>query len=176
VILVLSDAISAYHYWCCEFESRSGWGVQHYVIKFISDLVFNSINTIVADIEDNIRIYRLPSGRGTDHEIDISLASGSDNIIFNGTYQWSVTIILIVLSTFIHHSLTFSVLKFLLMLIEDGPKTVHRPVAPVYTWFLDRSISATQSVSRNSEGYMAVFYNSLTSPPDKCVTGVFKKQ
>ena len=31
-------AISAYHQWCCEFESRSGWDVQHYVIKFVSDL------------------------------------------------------------------------------------------------------------------------------------------
>jgi hypothetical protein len=31
-------AISAYHHWCCEFESRSGWGVHHYVIKFVSDL------------------------------------------------------------------------------------------------------------------------------------------
>jgi hypothetical protein len=33
-------AISAYHHrdWCCEFESRSGRGVQHYVIKFVSDL------------------------------------------------------------------------------------------------------------------------------------------
>jgi len=31
-------AISAYHHWCCEFESRSGRGVQHYVIKFFSDL------------------------------------------------------------------------------------------------------------------------------------------
>ena len=30
-------AISAYHHWC-EFESRSGRGVQHYVIKFVSDL------------------------------------------------------------------------------------------------------------------------------------------
>jgi hypothetical protein len=30
--------ISAYHHWCCEFESRSGWSVQHYVIKFVSDL------------------------------------------------------------------------------------------------------------------------------------------
>jgi hypothetical protein len=27
-------AISAYHHWCCEFESQSGQGVQHYVIKF----------------------------------------------------------------------------------------------------------------------------------------------
>ena len=27
-------AISAYHHWCCEFESRSGRGV-HYVIKFV---------------------------------------------------------------------------------------------------------------------------------------------
>jgi len=25
------DAISVYHHWCCEFESRSGWDVQHYV-------------------------------------------------------------------------------------------------------------------------------------------------
>jgi len=31
-------AISAYHHWCCEFESRPGQGVQHYVIKFVSDL------------------------------------------------------------------------------------------------------------------------------------------
>jgi len=31
-------AISAYHHWCCEFESRSEGGVQHYVIKFVSDL------------------------------------------------------------------------------------------------------------------------------------------
>jgi len=30
-------AISAYHHWC-EFEFRSGRGVQHYVIKFVSDL------------------------------------------------------------------------------------------------------------------------------------------
>jgi hypothetical protein len=26
-------AISVYHNWCCEFKSRSGQGVQHYVIK-----------------------------------------------------------------------------------------------------------------------------------------------
>ena len=31
-------AIIVYHHWCCEFESRSGRGVQHYVIKFVSDL------------------------------------------------------------------------------------------------------------------------------------------
>ena len=34
-------AISAYHHWCCEFESRAGReyiNVQHYVIKFVSDL------------------------------------------------------------------------------------------------------------------------------------------
>jgi len=31
-------AISAYHHWCCEFKSRSGRGVQHYVIKFVGDL------------------------------------------------------------------------------------------------------------------------------------------
>ena len=31
-------AISAYHHWCCEFESWLGQGVQHYVIKFVSDV------------------------------------------------------------------------------------------------------------------------------------------
>ena len=31
-------ANSAYHHWCCDFESQPGWGVQHYVIKFVSDL------------------------------------------------------------------------------------------------------------------------------------------
>ena len=30
--------ISVYHHWCCEFEPRSGRGVQHYVIMFVSDL------------------------------------------------------------------------------------------------------------------------------------------
>jgi len=33
-----TSAISAYHHWCCGFDSRSGRGVQHYVIKFVSDL------------------------------------------------------------------------------------------------------------------------------------------
>jgi hypothetical protein len=31
-------SLIAYHHWCCEFEFRSGRGVQHYVIKFVSDL------------------------------------------------------------------------------------------------------------------------------------------
>jgi hypothetical protein len=31
-------AVSSYHHWCFEFESRSGRSVQHYVIKFVSDL------------------------------------------------------------------------------------------------------------------------------------------
>jgi hypothetical protein len=33
-------AISAYHHQCCEFQSRSGevYSIQHYVIKFVSDL------------------------------------------------------------------------------------------------------------------------------------------
>jgi len=28
--------ITAYQHWCCGFDSRSGRGVQHYVIKFVS--------------------------------------------------------------------------------------------------------------------------------------------
>jgi len=45
-------AISAYHHWCCEFESRSGRGVQHYVIKFVSDL---------RQVSGFLRVLRFPS-------------------------------------------------------------------------------------------------------------------
>jgi hypothetical protein len=31
-------AISACHHWCCEFESRLRRSVQHYVIRFVSEL------------------------------------------------------------------------------------------------------------------------------------------
>jgi len=31
--ITTTNAISDYHNWCCEFESRSGRDVQHYVIK-----------------------------------------------------------------------------------------------------------------------------------------------
>jgi hypothetical protein len=36
----ITYAISAYHHWRCEFESRSGkvYSIQHYMIKFVSDL------------------------------------------------------------------------------------------------------------------------------------------
>ena len=33
----ITYAISVYHHRCCELESRSGRGVQHYVIKCVSD-------------------------------------------------------------------------------------------------------------------------------------------
>ena len=37
VAFTTTYAISAYHHWWCEFEFRSGWGVQHYLMKFVSD-------------------------------------------------------------------------------------------------------------------------------------------
>jgi competence protein ComGF len=37
-------AFSANHHWCCEFESQSGRGVQHYVIKFVIYLVVFSVH------------------------------------------------------------------------------------------------------------------------------------
>jgi hypothetical protein len=42
---------SAYHHWCCEFESRSWRGVQHYVIKFVSDL---------REVSGFLRVLRFP--------------------------------------------------------------------------------------------------------------------
>jgi hypothetical protein len=38
LIIWLPMQIRAYHHWCCGFESQAGQGVQHYVIKFVSDL------------------------------------------------------------------------------------------------------------------------------------------
>jgi hypothetical protein len=38
VTFTTTYAISTYHHWCCEFVPRPGGGVQHYVIKFVSDL------------------------------------------------------------------------------------------------------------------------------------------
>ena len=37
---IATYAVSAYHHWRCEFESRSGvvYSIQHYVIKFVSNL------------------------------------------------------------------------------------------------------------------------------------------
>ena len=35
MVVEFAYAISAYHHWCCEFESRSGRSGQHYVIKFV---------------------------------------------------------------------------------------------------------------------------------------------
>ena len=62
-------AISAYHHWLCELESRSGRGVQHYVIKFVSDL---------RQVGDFLRLLRLlPPIKLTVHDItEILLESG----------------------------------------------------------------------------------------------------
>jgi hypothetical protein len=49
-------AISAYHHWWCEFESRSGRGVQHYVIKFVSDF---------REVGDFLRRRKSPTSRKT---------------------------------------------------------------------------------------------------------------
>jgi hypothetical protein len=35
---MMFSATFNYHHRCYEFESLSGWGVQHYVLKFVSDL------------------------------------------------------------------------------------------------------------------------------------------
>ena len=37
---ITTNAISAYHHYRCEFKSHSGWvySIQHYVIKFVSEL------------------------------------------------------------------------------------------------------------------------------------------
>ena len=48
---ITTYAVSAYHHWCCEFESRSGRGVQHHVIKFVSGL---------RQVSSFLRVFRFP--------------------------------------------------------------------------------------------------------------------
>jgi hypothetical protein len=57
-------------------------------------LVFNAINTIVTDIECNIRINRLPLGLVWTSGNYIALSSGSGNIISTGPYHdpWAICI------------------------------------------------------------------------------------
>ena len=72
-------ATGAYHHWYCEFESRSGWRVQHYVIKFVSDL---------GQIGGFLRVLRFPPPSKTDrHDITEILLKVALNII-KPTYSW----------------------------------------------------------------------------------------
>ena len=66
-------AISAYHHWCCEFESRSGRGVQHYVIKFVSDLrqVSSTNKTDRHDITEIVLIEALNTIKQTNKQTNI---------------------------------------------------------------------------------------------------------
>jgi len=48
---ITTYAIGAYHHWCCGFDSRSGRDVQHYVVKFVSDL---------RQVDGFLRVLRLP--------------------------------------------------------------------------------------------------------------------
>ena len=53
--------IGAYHQWCCWFEFRSGWDVQHDVIKFGSDL---------RQVSGFLRVLQFPPPMKTDrHDI-----------------------------------------------------------------------------------------------------------
>ena len=55
-------AISTYYHLCCEFESRSGRGVQHYVIKFIRELLQVSGFLQVLRFPQPIKLTEVESG------------------------------------------------------------------------------------------------------------------
>ena len=63
-------AVSVYHHWCCEFESRSGRGIQHYVIKFVRDsdrsVVSSTNKTYPHDISEILlKVALKPSNKQT---------------------------------------------------------------------------------------------------------------
>jgi hypothetical protein len=64
-------AISAYHHWSCEFEFRSGRGVQYYVIKFVNDLrqVGDFLRVSSTNKTDRHDIYETPSNKQTISQI-----------------------------------------------------------------------------------------------------------
>ena len=119
-----------------------------------------SISWSVPRPEGSLYILILPSISVTIVFIELK----TQNINFSRNQETLTETVILGINKTLHRQMNFfnvlliriieGVLKFLLILIYTGPKTVYRPVAPVYALFLDRSISATQSVSRNSEGHM----------------------
>jgi hypothetical protein len=78
--LTTTKAISAYHHCCCEFESRSGRGVQHYVIKFVSDL---------RQVGGFLRVLRFPPPKKHDlHDITEILLKVALNTIKQTNKQY----------------------------------------------------------------------------------------
>ena len=124
---------------------------------------------IVSDIEGNIRIYRLSKGRGTDQLTWYCPSQRIGNIIFmvrsrtpgQSVYLDVVNHISIYCVYCIEIRIWHTQYKYTEMFsgIKKANKNCnlicwYRPVAPVYARFLDRSISASQSVLRNNEGRM----------------------
>ena len=84
-------AIGAYHHWCCEFEFRSWSGVQHYVIKFISDL---------RQVGGFPRVIRFSSPQKTDrHDITEILLEVALNTIKPNQAKPEIILMLIILPT-----------------------------------------------------------------------------
>ena len=85
-------AISAYHHWCCEFETLSRQGVQHYVIKFVSDLRqvygFLRILRFLPPIKLTSRYYWNIVEKGVKHhKTNKPWSKYHNNYLHNGKHQ-----------------------------------------------------------------------------------------
>jgi hypothetical protein len=84
-------AISAYHHWSCAFESRSGevYSIQHYMIKFASDL---------RQVGGFLRVLRFPPPIKTDcHDITemlLKVALNTTIITLTLLYQVLVPVVI----------------------------------------------------------------------------------
>jgi len=60
--IITTYVISAHHYKCCEFESRSSekYSIPHYVMKFVSDL---------REVADFLRVLRFPPVSSTNKTV-----------------------------------------------------------------------------------------------------------
>jgi hypothetical protein len=90
-------AMTAYHHWCCEFDSRSGQGVQHYVMKFVGDLrqvcgflcVHRFSPTNKTDRHDIIQLFNGSAGNRSKY---FPRGIGNDQSVLRSTTEGNITL------------------------------------------------------------------------------------
>ena len=105
MVVGFSITIRAYPHWCCGFESRSGRGVQHYVIKFVNDLrhvvgflrVLQSPPPIKLKILSKVALNTIKQTKQILYydkvcEFEFRLWRGvPDTTLYDKVYQWPAT-------------------------------------------------------------------------------------
>jgi hypothetical protein len=120
-------ATSVYRHWYCEFKSRSGRGVQYYVIKFVSDL---------RQVGGFHRVLRFSSTNKTDrHDITDILLKVTLNTIKQTNINWAVLIVQLSLKLTIYKPYNTLCKKWLSI-----PKTCNNPNLSTKIYHVKRTL------------------------------------